>query len=369
MKTIVEFLRNMGTDRIRYLSSVARIVRARQWNWSVADADITITDAKKFVEYWKPDACIVNNDRLPVELFGSIPTVYTHRDPKTLPKGSILVSYDEYAVADLAARELLSLHLDHYAFVPDERFSYWSLSRQENFLKIMGINFKGVSVFSPPKSERAFTLALMKWLGDLPTPIGVFAANDAVANKIVNACDLAHLRVPEDVVIVGVDNDENICENSVPTLSSVALGEGDIHRVVADMIDYALSRRRRKGPSIVKLVKPVNVIRRASSTRMAGEDADVLAAMELIRLKACEGMRAAEVARQINGSRRNAQRRFLEITGKTIQQALVEIRLARARELLKDGSLSRNAIANRCGYASWVPLYLMLRADERRRHD
>lgn len=369
MKTVVEFLRNKGTDRLRYVGELARLDRVYGWNHQVIGPEVTPKQARQILDYWKPDGCIVNNDALPADFTKGIPTVYLHRDPKTLPRKAALVRYDEREIGDLAARELLQLRLDHYAVVPDFAQSYWSAERESGFLAAMQINLKGVSVFSPTVKSRQEigmrTQAISEWLSSLPLPLGVFAVNDEIARDVVSACLHSGLCIPEDVAVVGVDNDETICEATNPTISSVAFGATALLDCIFATLDRLMANKPLSSRCVP--VQPTHVVRRMSTTRLPSHDSEVAAALDLIRQKACTGLTAADVAATFRGGLRQAQRRFKAVTGTTIVSAIVDVRLARARELLKDKRLSRMAVANQCGYSSWVPLYLLLRKDDQKR--
>ena len=191
MKTVVEFLRNKGTDRLCYVGELARLDRVYGWSHQVVGPEVSTKQAWQILDYWKPDGCIVNNDALPADLTKGIPTVYLHRDPKTLSGKVALIRYDEHEIGDLAVRELLQLRLEHYAVVPDFAQSYWSAEREAGFLAAMQVNLKGVSVFSPTGESRREigmrTQAISGWLSSLPLPLGVFAVNDEIARDVVSA--------------------------------------------------------------------------------------------------------------------------------------------------------------------------------------
>ena len=103
--------------------------------------------------------------------------------------------------------------------------------------------------------------------------------------------------------------------------------------------------------------------------RFARSNAEVDAAVELIRLKACEGLTAADVAATFGCSRRMAQLRFRDVTGKSIIDAIIETRLEKARMLLKNPQLTQSYIASQCGYASWTSLFEHLRLRKSGRTD
>ena len=108
-------------------------------------------------------------------------------------------------------------------------------------------------------------------------------------------------------------------------------------------------------------IKPSRIVRRQSTMRFEASDAEVIKALETIRLKACEGLTAAQVAKGFSCGRRMAEKRFRGVVGKSILAVIIDARLEKARELLAAGKLKQNVIANLCGYSSWMSLYARLR--------
>ena len=362
MKTVIEFMRSEGTDRLSCLATWTRLGRERGWNHQHAECGISVEDAKRLLKFWKPDGCIVNNDRLPAEIFSGIPTVFLHRSAEGVARGAPVVEYDERAIAECAARELLQLNLECYAFVPDSANSFWCRERERWFVNAMRLNSKGVSVFETGSFRKRGSSAVRRvseWLRDLPRPLGVFAANDAMARIVADACVHSGIKVPDEVAIVGVDNDVFVCENAEPTLSSIAFDEKSVPVLCSDLLDSLMSGKHR---AMRRTIQPQGIIRRASTMRHEKCDPGVSAALELIRLKACEGLTAADVAATFDCSRRMAQLRFRDVTGKSIIDAIIETRLEKARTLLKNPQLTQSYIANQCGYASWTSLFEHLRS-------
>ena len=107
-------------------------------------------------------------------------------------------------------------------------------------------------MFRPPPthgSERAFVAHLADWLGRLPKPCGIFAANDEVSEKVVAACRRLELRIPEDIALIGVDDVTYVCENSSPTISSVRQDFGLAGRTAAALLQDMMGHPRRVGAS------------------------------------------------------------------------------------------------------------------------
>ena len=197
-----------------------------------------------------------------------------------------------------------------------------------------------------------------------------FAVSDNLAAETLVAAERAGLRVPEDLSVVGVDDNPEICENCEPTLTSVRPDFHQLGFAAAKTLQARIVSPHRKNES--GEIPPVGLVRRASSG--ASEDACVSRALEKIRLQACEGLSVADVAALFGDcSRRSAELRFKAATGMTMTEALLEIRLSRASDYLRDG-LSVDAVANFCGWKSDIPFrkafkrkYGILPSDIRRR--
>ena len=191
--------------------------------------------------------------------------------------------------------------------------------------------------------------ALSRWLKTLPRPSGIFVVNDRAAICVVSAAQKAGLDVPHDIAVVGVDNDVMQCENSSVPISSVPLDREGGGRVAAELL-HALMKGRK--PTRGGLIGAQPIVRRASSRRFA--DSRVSAAVEHIRLHACEGLKVDDVVRTMGCSRALAYLRFGEAVGHSILDEIHHIRLERAKGLLKAGKHSIGMVADSCGYASAV---------------
>jgi len=159
------------------------------------------------------------------------------------------------------------------------------------------------------------------------------------------------LDVPDDIAVVGIDNEEIICENTHPTLSSVCPDfEGAGERSVG------LLRRLLDSPRLKpceEKYNPVRIVRRESTLRMLTHDAAVAKALEDIRLKACGGLTAHDVLASFPMARRRAEIRFRQAVGHSVLDEIQRVRIEKAKELLaRNAELSMTAIANFCGYTS-----------------
>lgn len=360
VKTILKFPRNDPFQTLKYNDYLAKLLRETGQNLVSVDETLTARQAGELIDFWHPDGCIVNNDDLPFELFSAIPTIFTHRDPKTLPLAATIVSYDEKAIAALAARELLSLHLASYAFVGDRLGEFWCTERQREFVAALKLNGKPCAVFGKFNSSSAAKIQeeLATWIRALPKPVGIFAANDTVAVLVANACAVAKIAIPEDVSLIGVDNISQLCENAHVSISSIEFDPKEHAETVAQMLRQR--QKHQRTPSHLVLLKPLRLVRRNSSARFARSDKKVAEALDLIRQQACSGLKACDVAAIFPCSRRMAEIRFRATTGHSILEEIDLVRLANARELTKDKSLHKDTIAVRCGYRSWISVSRLL---------
>lgn len=328
-----------------------------------ADADIrTPAEVSELLKFWHPDACVVNNDVLPMEAFDGFPTVFCHRAVELRDPLHAAIAFDEKAVAEVAARHLLSLDLGAYAYVPTQAAGQWSREREGHFTHILGLSGYEVASYVHPKGRLSAPKRLARladWIAALPHPVGVFAANDNVAATVIAACDHGGLAIPQDVALVGVDDNETLCETLRPTLSSVAPDMTATRIEILRLLEGLIAGKT--PPSRRVTIKPLGVVRRASTLRARKNDQAVVAACELIRLKACDGLKARDVAATFPCGRRMAEIRFRAMMGHSILDEIRAVRLARARMATSPIRTQLcDEVAALCGYSSWSSVVRLL---------
>ena len=366
MRTILRFPR-FGVNRAQEPILAALDDR---YGFSVKTADVNVCTAEEVEEllaFWHPDGCIVNNDRLPAEAFANYPTVFNHRIFETDNPLHAAIVFDEKAVAESAARHLLSLDLASYAYVPPQANEQWSQMREQHFVHILGLNGYGLVSYIYPRKHLTApkqTAHLADWLASLPRPVGVFAANDAIAVNVIAACGHLRLEIPQDVAVLGVDNDESICEAMRPTLSSIATDTMTTKLESNKLLEGLISGKPPQCRRII--VKPLGVVRRASTLRVPKNDPAVVAACELIRQRACNGLKARDVAATFPCGRRMAEIRFRAMLGHSILDEIRAVRRTRARMATRPFRTQlRDEIAALCGYSSWSSVHRLLKETQR----
>ena len=258
--------------------------------------------------------------------------------------------HDSSATAALAAKELLSLGFDNYAFVESLQPREWSDMRRRVFAKAVKSAGKRLDVFRTGGVEAfdEFREKLVTWLSGLPRPCGLLAANDTTADVVLRGLRRMRLKVPEEIAVIGIDNDLLICENTTPTLTSVAPDFESSGYIAAEILDAEMNGKAKGGE--IRTFGALYVVRRGSTRILKRRDDAIRKALEFIRAGVLDGISPRDVVRQIGGSRRHAEYRFREFVGKSIGEEINAVRLDAVKKLLADTSVPIGSVAARCGY-------------------
>ncbi len=227
----------------------------------------------------------------------------------------------------------------------------WSQGREVAFRQTMEAVGFGVSVY-PPRDDCgsvADASALRNWLSALPKPTAILAAADWRALQVFDACQANGFRVPGQVSLLGVDNDDFECLGIVPQLSSVQPDyEGSGYRAAAEL--EALIGSKRLGPPQRVSLPARTVVGRGSTKPIPPATVLVRKGLAYIRAHACEGLRPDEVADYLGVSRRLAELRFRQLCDRTMRDAIEKERLERVQRLLRGSDRSLSRIAEQTGY-------------------
>jgi LacI family transcriptional regulator len=279
-----------------------------------------------------------------------IPTICLGEDN---PPEAHTISNNDALSAVMAADHLLARNFRHFAFVGIKGF-VWSDIRRETFTRrVQEAGFE-VEILEPAKKTQNLTRwdqishDLHDWLQGLPKPVGIMACYDVMARAVIDVCHETHLPVPEKVAVIGVDNDEILCEVSQPRLTSVALDTTRIGFEAAVMLDRLI---RGEDTSEHVVIPPSGIITRGSTDTLAIEDPHVATALAYIRRRACDGIEAGDVVKQVPLSRRTIERRFRDQAGQSILGEIHKVRLHRMKRFLTETDLKLDAIAHRCGFS------------------
>jgi len=260
---------------------------------------------------------------------------------------------DSREAGRLAAVHLSGCGFKNFAFFGPSQL-LWSEARRQSFQDHLAWTGQPVHFFdapadsarTPPASHHQ---ALSRWLLALPKPVGIMACNDDYAQQLVVACKAARLHIPDQVGIVGVDNDELVCELSSPPISSVAINFERAGFESARLLD----RWMREGtiPLPARIIAPAtHVVPRLSTDILAVEDPQLLKALRFIREHARANIRVADVARAGGLSRRALENRFRWELGRSILKEIRRIRVELIARMLIETDLPVSHIAEALGY-------------------
>lgn len=359
MKTvlfIISSTRHTCRDR---LEGIYRYARSHDWHVQVVERAFHKVDVRRQLDFWRPIGVIAEcgsgADELNDDVFCALPVVYFDADRSERGPG-FYVGSDGASVGKLAAEHLLALKLPNYAYAAFRLPLFWDCERRDAFVAEVVKTGKGCSVFSPKREQIPYIrqAALANWVRGLPRPCGIFAANDYVGEEIVNICEQLGLSVPDDIAVLGVDNDEEICEKATTTLSSIAPDFAKGGYLAAELLGKVIEDRSLK-PTVIHF--PVaRVVTRKSTRRIVCDRSRIAEAVEMIRVRACEGLSVPEVVAFIGEPRRTVEMHFREATGRSILEEIDEVRFAKVFELLKNPRQSLESIVDLAGFSTGVAL-------------
>ena len=304
---------------------------------------------------WQPDGIIFDGEiswRKNVRcLMGRLPDSVVQFEIPTFRRYPI-VSHDSKLIAEVAADHLLQLDLTNFAFVGSLLPTFWSQMREEVFVARLAAAGHTCHLYAPvhPEDWGLEQRHMQAWLLALPKPCGILVAHDPYAKQVLDTCLAAGIRVPDDIAVVGVDNDTDICEGTVPTLTSVFPDFEGGGYLAAELLDSLLRDTWDGSRRITYGIR--GVIQRQSSMRLKTPDRLIAAAVEYIRLNACSGITVPDVAAYLNVSRRYAERHFRAALGHSILDEIQVRRLDRVRALLRETNQPIRQIGEDCGYDS-----------------
>lgn len=277
-----------------------------------------------------------------------------------------IVIPDYHSIAVAAAEHLLERHFRHFAFVGVER-AHWSKARRDAVACVLRKAGFPCHVYSP-LSRRRFLESweggqqdLTEWLCDLPKPVGVIAAHDLRALCIMDACRRGGLIVPEQVAVVGVDNDEPLCMHGNPPISSVVIDHALIGYRAAELLDRMMKGRKYSSKPLQ--IKARGVVTRRSSEVVAIEDSLTARAVRFIRQHACDGIDVNDVARHCGVSRRTLERTFDSFLRLSPHDQIVRTRVTRAKELLSGTDYPLDTVAAKSGLSQAAHLNVLFKRE------
>ena len=275
---------------------------------------------------------------IPMVQFGEI----DESTPTGCPQKHICFRDDVKSIISAALHHFNSIgKLVSYAFVPSRKPTFWSEERERMFIAETAKKGIAAEVFKGGD--------LANWLSSIPKPAGVLCAFDDRATDVLAACRTAKIHVPDDISVLGIGNDIQICEHTRPRLSSIEVDFEQQGYRAARELHAMMIRKFRPKEHIISTGSATTIVR-SSTLRESPAGILVKRATTFIDSEATCGIAPDDVARHVRVSRRLLDLRFREVTGKSVQQSIRERKLDAVRHLLADTTMTIGEIAVKCGY-------------------
>lgn len=269
-------------------------------------------------------------------------------------EGFVTICEDNEAVGRVAAEHLRQTGVEHYAYLTPRSVFRATQLRLKGFQRAVERAGFACHVYQPrtqPHDPWAVAINdLSRWLVDLPKPCGLLAADDLRACDAIEAAHRAPVNVPNEVAILGVGNDENLANLTLPPLSSVKLPHRRIGYEAAAALKKMISGQTIAPQRIV--FEPMGVDAKLSSDLTAIGDDEVAAAIRFIRDHAGRPIQVSDLLEAVPISRRSLERRFRAVLDRTPQQEIQRVHLEHAQSLLADTDLSVPEVARQSGFKS-----------------
>ena len=283
-----------------------------------------------------------------------LPTIVYRVAQKRTPHLPAIVA-DNAMIGKMAAEHLLNCGFSYFAYCGFESRP-WSRQRKENFAgRIAEAGFEP-NIFdtnSDLGSWRSFEREqnrLIGWLKSLPKPVGLMAGNDVCGRHVIEVCRIAGFRVPDEIAVIGVDDDELICDLTDPPMSSIALNTEKAGYEAAELLDRLIAGEKTADQDI--LVRATHITTRKSTDILAVEDKTVAEAIRFIRQHAREAVQVSDVVDHLTMSRRNLEQRFRRVLGRSVYNEIKRVRTEQIIRMLCETDLSVSEIALRLGHPS-----------------
>ncbi len=353
---LIESSRGYGRGCLRGVADYCRIYG----NWQVIHVERTMNEPlPRGIRDWKLDGIISRSEMADISREVDaleLPTVDLRGS--YVPRHGVSLDTDPYACALQAAEHFCERGLRDIAFCgyggvdfSDARGSAFREIAAEKGCRAYHFDspanqFSGIS---RELSAEGDDTELIKWLKTLPTPCGVFACNDVRGRQVLRACAEIGIAVPEQLALVGVDNDSDICDLTIPSMSSI---EPDTHRIGFTGATYLAELMNGNRVDEKTFVKPKGVVVRASSDMVAIADREIAGILNYIGRHACDGLNVEMLCQEFRLSRSSLERRLKKAIGRNAKAEIDRVRIERAKLLLRETDRKLLAIANHVAYSS-----------------
>ncbi len=309
------------------------------------------------VHHWKADAIVgqlPESETNRLNCLG-IPVIlqnYTQRIT-----GFSNITGDYYATGELAANYFIHKGYTHFAYYGTDR-TIWSREREKGFCDSLRCAGLDVQVYNEKNDIQYGSTSeqqvLQSWLSHLPKPVALFACNDMFALRVTETCNICDIHIPQDLAVLGVDNDEILCHMSDPPISSIALDVKNGGYQAARLLHDMIKDKQQSNRDIV--IKPIRIVRRKSTEGYSIYDPLVIKALKFIETRYNKNICISEILEQVCVSRRVLEKHFKKEMGISVYQYILDYRAFCLAEQLLASDKSILEISIELGYDNYTNL-------------
>ncbi len=272
------------------------------------------------------------------------------------------VRNDDYQTGVSAGTYLRGLGSNHMAWCGVDHV-HWARERLVGFCSATSVRAETLDQFSRPlgwwRQLYEQDPELDQWLLHLEKPVSLFCCNDLSAMKVVVSCQRLSIAIPQEITVLGVDNETLLCELASPSISSIPAACETIGYEASSLLDAMLNHAVQG--SHIRRIAPGPVTERESTRLVLSKDEHVAKALMLIRERSVHGLTASDVAQQASICRRSLEMRFKTFQGRSIWEEITKTKLEQASIALEQSNLNVATISERCGFGSIHRFYQLFK--------
>lgn len=343
------------------IEGVSRFIRETE-SWTIQfEEQGVLTSVPAWLKKWRGDGIICRTGLSPMGIHLrklGLPLVELLGDGK---KYVSEVQSDSTIAGQMAAEHFIDRGLQHFAYYSYGN-TWWGQFRGNAFEKALNERGKECIVFLSklrakpeafPQWKTLYETPLLKWLVDLPKPVGIWCAADTIAHRLHGAALWLGFRIPDEIAILGIDNDKHLCNIMTPTLSSIDTNPVVVGYHAARLLDKKMKTRfknkKKTQPTVPLLIPPTSVVVRQSTDLIASDDPEMVCIGQVVRTRALTRLTVDMIADEFDISRRTLERRYRKAFGRTVDREIFLIRMEHAKKLLRETLLPVAKIGEQVG--------------------
>lgn len=343
-KQIALMVETFFTEGPRFLDGILRFVNSKP-DWRITVFEGSAQELVPLMREWQGDGILSTcNDREFHAAAAARDIPFVQGPRPALDPGTPSVITDDWQCGQLAADYFRDRGFTRFGFVGSSEAQF-SVELAEGFLRrVRKAGFLATAMAAPLGREKE----LARWLQSQPRPFAIFAASDRSGMRVLEACHLANLNVPEDIAVLGVGDRSQLCELCSPALSSV---DGNLEscgfEAAALLSDLMGGERPSNEP---RRIAPSGVVARRSSDTYAFEDTELSKALRFIHDNAHQSIKVKDVLAATTISRRSLENRFRRFFSRSLHEEIWRVHFERAKKLLTTTDLGLQDVAERSGF-------------------